>query len=727
MKVDSRKMNDKDQIIEDLRRELTTTRELLEVKNPTEARRKRDKNALVRSEARFRQVVMFSPNPLLTLDAQGRMVFCNKAYEDLIGHPLVEVAGKLFGPLFLDSVSEERVAEAVARVFKGEICPEIELTIRHKDGARRHTLSRAFPVYSPQHIIEECAIANADITELKLAQQALKDSDERYRALSDASFEGIMITREGIILDANENVVALSGYDLSELIGMNVGELVAAEYRSEALEHVLSDSPKVHESIAVRKDGTLVPIEVRGKIIAYKGGTARVSAILDISERWIAEQALSENSQRMRAIIESARDCIFIMDRDRRYVHVNPAMTSLLKLPTFRIIGRTSEDIFGESIGRHLRDVEHRVLNGESIEEENTRPVNGEPMTFLDTLVPLFNHKGEIYGICGISRNITERKRISPTSATGPWNYLSTSMKFVMEKAGQIAAKEGIILLLGESGTGKDHLARWIHEHSKRSGNPFFSVNCAALPQELAESELFGHESGAFTGAKNRKRGLLELAEGGTLLLNEIGELTPVLQAKLLSFLDTRSFLRVGGEKSIRVDARIIAATHRDLEKEVEEGRFLQPLFYRLNVFSITVPPLRERLEDIPVLVEEIVSRIAAEMHLTERPSIDSSTMATLARYDWPGNVRELRNVLERALMLWDTGDLELLPPIRGVLSGDWSYHVPASPKKTLHELTEDFRRALCLEMIRRYGNNKKEAAQSLGISRFSIYRYIGS
>jgi transcriptional regulator with PAS, ATPase and Fis domain len=415
------------------------------------------------------------------------------------------------------------------------------------------------------------------------------------------------------------------------------------------------------------------------------------------------------------------------MDRDRRYVHVNPAMTSLLRLPTLKIVEHTSEDVFGESVGKNLREVELRVLNGESIEREHTRPINGEPMTFLDRLVPLFNYKGEIYGICGISRNITERKRVSPDSADEPRNCLSPAMRSVMEKAGQIAAKEGIILLLGESGTGKDHLARWIHEHSRRSGNPFFSVNCAALPQELAESELFGHESGAFTGAKNRKRGLLELAEGGTLLLNEIGELAPVLQAKLLSFLDTRSFLRVGGEKSVRVDARIIAATHRDLEKEVEEDRFLQPLFYRLNVFSIRVPPLRERVEDIPVLVEAIVSSLTEEMHLTERPSIDSSTMAALARYDWPGNVRELRNVLERALMLWDSGDLELLPPIRDVLSGEWCYHLPASSRKTLHELTEDFRKSLCLEMIRRYGNNKKEAAEALGISRFSIYRYIGS
>ncbi|MHB8204868.1 MAG: sigma 54-interacting transcriptional regulator, partial [Desulfomonilaceae bacterium] len=166
-------------------------------------------------------------------------------------------------------------------------------------------------------------------------------------------------------------------------------------------------------------------------------------------------------------------------------------------------------------------------------------------------------------------------------------------------------------------------MARWIHDHSKRALGPYFSLNCAAISRELAESELFGHERGAFTGAHRRKRGLLELAEGGTLLLNEIGELPLSLQSKLLTFLDTRSFLRVGGEKSLTVNARIISATNRSLDKEVEEGRFLSALFYRINVFGITLPPLRDRIEDIPILLEEIMSRLAVELQLTHIPYID--------------------------------------------------------------------------------------------------------
>ena len=174
----------------------------------------------------------------------------------------------------------------------------------------------------------------------------------------------------------------------------------------------------------------------------------------------------------------------------------------------------------------------------------------------------------------------------------------------------------------------------------------------------MAEAELFGHEAGAFTGATRKKRGLLELAEGGTLLLNEIGELSLRLQSKLLTFLDTRSFTRIGGEESIHVSARLIAATNRDLEKEVEEGSFRKDLFYRLNVFSIEVPPLRERRDDIPILIERILSLLSVEMQLPDVPKIQATFLSRLCKYDWPGNVRELRNVLERAVILSGGGPI---------------------------------------------------------------------
>jgi DNA-binding NtrC family response regulator len=282
------------------------------------------------------------------------------------------------------------------------------------------------------------------------------------------------------------------------------------------------------------------------------------------------------------------------------------------------------------------------------------------------------------------------------------------------------------VLLLGESGTGKDYLARWIHDHSDRCHSPYFSLNCAALSRELAESELFGHESGAFTGARGRKRGMLELAEGGTLLLNEIGELPLSLQSKLLTFLDTRSFLRVGGEKAITVDARIMAASHRDLEAEVANRRFLEPLYHRLNVFSLRLPPLRERIEDLPILVESLMQELAKKMQLANIPALDQSLLNGLAAHNWPGNIREVKNALERALMLWDGGRFDIKLATNGAVDRDrWSLDFPFPSGWTLKEVLNEVTKQMCMQALQRSGGNKQESARMLGTSRDALYSYI--
>jgi DNA-binding NtrC family response regulator len=216
------------------------------------------------------------------------------------------------------------------------------------------------------------------------------------------------------------------------------------------------------------------------------------------------------------------------------------------------------------------------------------------------------------------------------------------------------------------------------------------------------------------------------LAEGGTLLLNEIGELPLSLQSKLLTFLDTRSFLRVGGEKHHTVNARIISATNRSLDKEVEEGRFLSALFYRINVFGINLPPLRDRIEDLPALLEELMSRLARELQITQLPYIDPADVRALKRYNWPGNVRELRNTLERALMLSDGTILKLGPPSVEASPHDWS-HVSCFPvhERTLHDVTDEVIKSMCLEALRRCEGNKRCAARTLGIARDSLYRHM--
>ena len=447
--------------------------------------------------------------------------------------------------------------------------------------------------------------------------------------------------------------------------------------------------------------------------------------MLDITDQKEAEKELRRSEERFRTVIESARDFIFIKTTDLRYTNVNPAMTALLGLPASQILGRRAEDLYGDDAGAHINKVDRRVLGGDSIEEEHTRLCRGVSRTFHDIRVPLRSSEGTVTGICGISRDITERRKSPPVSRITVDDYPSHAMRATLERAQHACATDGIVLMLGESGTGKDYLARWIHEHSARANGPFFAINCAALAQDLAESELFGHEPGAFTGARGRKRGLLELAEGGTLLLNEIGELSPLLQSKLLTFLDSRSFLRVGGEKSVTVNARLVAATHRDLDAEVAQGKFLQPLFYRLNVFTIRVPPLRERTDDIPLLVEQLVSELAIDMQLGTVPSVDTSSVNALSRYGWPGNVRELRNVLERALMLNPDGRVDLAGSGRFTHSSGWSYTVHFPDDRTLHEVTRETTQMLCAEALRRSGGNRREAARLLGISRDSLYRYL--
>ncbi|MBM3300493.1 MAG: sigma-54-dependent Fis family transcriptional regulator [Deltaproteobacteria bacterium] len=313
------------------------------------------------------------------------------------------------------------------------------------------------------------------------------------------------------------------------------------------------------------------------------------------------------------------------------------------------------------------------------------------------------------------------RGSMDPGSPGQPVDYPSEAMRATMSQARHVAASDSIVLLLGESGSGKDYLARYIHDHSRRASGPFFAINCAAVAPELADSELFGHEPGAFTGARGRKRGLLELAEGGTLLLNEVGELSFAMQAKLLTFLDTRSFTRVGGETHILVNARLIAATNKELENEVAERRFRGDLFYRLNVLAIRVPPLRQRMEDLPTLAKEIMARLAEEMAFPYVPEVDDNTLAALAGYNWPGNVRELRNVLERSLMLSGSRTIGLSTLSLGGQKESWSYTVTFPTGRNIHDVTRDMKRSLVQEALRRAGGSRQGAARLLGISRHAF------
>ena len=300
------------------------------------------------------------------------------------------------------------------------------------------------------------------------------------------------------------------------------------------------------------------------------------------------------------------------------------------------------------------------------------------------------------------------RDRVAPNNIIGA----SPPMQRVFEVVDQVAPSKATVLITGESGTGKELVANALHQRSPRANGPFVKLHCAALAESLLESELFGHEKGSFTGAMARKEGRFEIAHGGTLFLDEIGEISPAIQVKLLRFLQEHEFERVGGNQTLRVDVRVIAATNKNLAEEVAKGRFREDLYYRLNVVAVEMPPLRERRTDVPVLAKFFLDRYAKENGKAIE-SFAPDTLELLSAYDWPGNVRELENAIERAVVLTTGGTVETksLPP--NVRPRITPAGMPTIPGAKLAEIEK----YAILETLKSTGGSTSKAAEILGIS----------
>jgi Nif-specific regulatory protein len=297
----------------------------------------------------------------------------------------------------------------------------------------------------------------------------------------------------------------------------------------------------------------------------------------------------------------------------------------------------------------------------------------------------------------------------------------SSRMREIYQRMARVAATDSTVLIRGESGTGKELVARAIHQNSSRRGKPFVAINCAALTETLLESELFGHEKGAFTGAIAQKKGKIEIAQEGTLFLDELGEMSPLLQAKLLRVLQEQEFERVGGTRSIKANVRVIAATNRDLEEAIKQGSFRQDLYYRLNVVTIAMPPLRERREDIPLLANYFVAKYAEKCHRQIR-GISSEARAALCHYDWPGNVRELENAIERAAVL---GLSEMIQPED---LPEAIFETGSDSDGTIdnyHEAIKEAKKQLILKAFEQAGGSYTDAARSLGVHVNYLHRLI--
>gem|GEM_PF-5756762 len=350
----------------------------------------------------------------------------------------------------------------------------------------------------------------------------------------------------------------------------------------------------------------------------------------------------------------------FIKDLSYKYVYVNLAMAKFLGRPASEVIGLTNVHLYPEEdVTASTRSLE-QVIGGQMVHLQHNRMVEGVPTTLQEILVAKRGTGFEPVGIYGISWEVHEPSEAIDLSEIDDKEFPSLAMRLTLKDCLRVARLESHVLLTGERGSGKDYLARYIHDHSRRRDDAFEPINCSTLSENLMASELFGHVRGAFTGAVSTKKGLVELAKNGTLFLNEIGDMSLNIQPKLLSFLDDGVYRQVGGSRTEHSNAWIIAATNKDLEAEVKEGRFRMDLFDRLNVFRIEVPPLRHRKEDIPVLAKKVLSKLCDTKGIERIPDIEKRGLDRLLGYDWPGNVRELRNVLERALVISGEGPITL-------------------------------------------------------------------
>lgn len=405
----------------------------------------------------------------------------------------------------------------------------------------------------------------------------------------------------------------------------------------------------------------------------------------EASEIHGVDKLLHENAlmqERLQMILESVQDGICVVDRSGEVTYVNPSY--------LRIVHKTPEMVVGQNVFEKAADGNRCAVLRSGIARIGSIRHKKDGTTIVANVNPIFVD-GEIAGVVSVIKDITEiqtlMERLSQVSAKAEYleqellrtkktaqafaNYIGKSGKVVdvLALASKAADSSANVLIRGESGTGKEVIAEGIHYASGRRRGPFIRVNCGAIPSALLESELFGHEKGAFTGAVRRKLGKFELANHGTIFLDEIGELDKNLQVKLLRVLQQKEFDRVGGEETIHVDVRIIAATNRDLEAMVREGTFRDDLYYRLNVIPIILPPLRDRPDDIPLLVEHFIEKISKENKKDVR-GITPDAMQMFMHYRWPGNVRELENVIERVITLMDT-DLITAAMLPSYIKGD--------------------------------------------------------
>jgi PAS domain S-box-containing protein len=525
---------------------------------------------------------------------------------------------------------------------------------------------------------------------------------------------------DGRLVRFNSAYEKLTGYSSEELRHMTYQQLTPEHWQEFEAEQtsklLLEGNPVRYEKEYRRKDGTLVPLELVADIYRNAAGEPvyLYAFVTDITERKRAEQALRESEERYRVVAETASDAIITIGEESIILFVNSAAEKIFGYTTEEMLGQHLTMLMPESLRNvHQNSIKRYIDSGEkhipweAIELPGLHK-NGNEIPLEVSFGESIKNGKHIF--TGFIRDITERKRAEQALLEAlsqveqlknrlqveniylqeeiktEYNFeeiigQSESLKKVLRKVEQVAPTDATVLIYGGTGTGKELIARAIHNLSPRKDRPLVKVNCGAISAGLVESELFGHEKGAFTGALQRRIGRFELADGGTIFLDEVTELPLDTQVKLLRVLQEEEFERVGSSKSINVDVRVIAATNRDIGEAVKAAKFRSDLFYRLNVFPLEVPPLRERKSDIPLLANFFLTKFSKKLG-KQFQGISKDTMTRLTGYPWPGNIRELQNVIERAVLTSHSPVIQIDESILG-LDADSE----TTPRETLEEV----------------------------------------
>ena len=716
---------------------LAVSRDVTDRKRSEDALQKAHEN-IARSEERWRSVFTNSAIGVALTDLNGRFFATNPIYQEMVGYTQAELEALSFLELTHPDDRETNWALAVELLEGKRQQFQIEKRYRRKNGSWIWVSNNVSLVPGTESMSRFIMALSEDITFRKEAEEALRQSEGRFRLILDSTAEGIFgCDPKGACLFCNRAASRLLGFaEPSELLGQNMHAL---EHHSHAdgTPYPIEECPiyigfrtgeGVHrdDDVFWRKDGTSFPVEYWSHPIVRDGQTlGAVVAFVDITERRKAEEALRKGEHRKRSLLRINNAIITNLTEQALLRSISEAVRPFIpfdrcaitlydpKTDTIRFLaveGVLRSDYFqaGLQVGRVETSVgwvfdhqqplrrnlekEHDFANESRLWAEGLRSLcvvpmilrgksigalsvvsreqdaySDEDMQFLQEVaiqVALAIENMKFYEeIAALKARLEQENVYLREELRSEHNFeeivgSSPPLVAVLHAIEQVAPADSTVLILGETGTGKELIARAIHNRSARRERALVTVNCSAISAGLVESELFGHRKGAFTGAIEQRIGRFELANNGTIFLDEIGELPLETQVKLLRVLQEQEFEPVGSSRPVRVDVRVIAATNRDLLREVEWGRFRSDLFYRLNVFPVQMPPLRERRSDIPQLVALFLSRFSKRLG-KKIDGVSKETMSRLMEYSWPGNIRELQNVIERAVVMCSGPNLQ--------------------------------------------------------------------